>query len=89
MWKRTTNVGAFYGTLLGMIGGILVWIFSAYAYAGQVNVASLGQRSPMLLGNLAVFIISGIITIGHSLISSKEFHFESLQDKFKSFDEIA
>jgi hypothetical protein len=42
----------------------------------------------MLFGNLAVFAISGIITIGHSLISSREFHFESLKGKFKSFDEV-
>jgi SSS family transporter len=88
MWKRTTNEGAFYGTLLGMIGGIVVWVFSAYQLTGHVNVSSLGQLDPMLFGNLAVFAISGIITIGHSLISSREFHFESLKGKFKSFDEV-
>jgi len=89
MWKRTTNEGAFYGTLLGMIGGIVIWLFSAYQLTGHINVDSLGQLYPMLFGNLAVFIVSGIITIGHSLTSSTEFQFESLKGKFKSFDEVA
>ncbi|MEH7121189.1 sodium:solute symporter family protein [Neobacillus vireti] len=87
VWKRATNAGAFYGALLGMIGGVTVWLISAYVTAGHVNVESLGGLYPMLFGNLAVFVISGVISIGHALISSEEFHFESLKDKFKSFDE--
>lgn len=86
-WKRVTNAGAFYGTLFGMIGGIAVWVGSAYLLTGHVTIESLGQLNPMLFGNLAVFAISGVISIGHSLISSKEFDFESLQGKFKSFDD--
>jgi urea-proton symporter len=88
-WKRTTNGGAFYGTLLGMIGGIIIWVFSAYALTGDITIKSLGQLYPMLYGNLAVFIISGIISIGHSLKSSQEFNYASLKDKFKSFDKAA
>ncbi|MED4212634.1 sodium:solute symporter family protein [Priestia aryabhattai] len=86
-WKRATNKGAFYGTLLGMIGGVSVWFSSAYILTGHVTIESLGQLYPMLCGNLAVFIVSGIISIGHSLLSSEEFDFESLKEKFKSFDE--
>ena len=86
-WKKATNEGAFYGTLFGMIGGIIVWIVSAYVSTGQINISSLGQLTSMLYGNLAVFIFSGIISIGHSFVSTKEFNFESLKDKFKSFDE--
>ncbi|MGG1575790.1 sodium:solute symporter family transporter [Fictibacillus sp. NRS-1165] len=86
-WKRATNKGAFYGTLLGMIGGVFVWVSSAYILTGHVNIESLGQLYPMLFGNLAVFIVSGIISISHSLLSSEEFDFESLKEKFKSFDE--
>jgi SSS family transporter len=89
IWRRTTNEGAFYGTLLGMISGIITWVLSAYELTGHVTVDSLGQLYPMLFGNLAVFIISGIISIGHSLTSSKEFDFASLQGKFKSFDDVA
>lgn len=86
-WKRATSAGAFYGTLLGMVGGIIVWVVSAYASAGHVSIQSLGGLYPMLFGNLAVFIISGIISIGHSLVSSNEFDFETLKGKFTSFDE--
>lgn len=88
-WKRTTNEGAFYGTLLGMIGGLVVWAASAYVSSGHVSIESLGQLYPMLFGNVTVFFISGIISIGHSLLSSKVFNFQSLQGKFKSFDDVA
>ncbi|MFC3884471.1 sodium:solute symporter family protein [Bacillus songklensis] len=89
IWKRATNTGAFYGTLFGMVGGVTVWILSAYVTTGHVSIDSLGQLYPMLFGNLAVFVFSGIISIGHGLISSEEFDFESLKDKFKSFDDSA
>jgi urea-proton symporter len=87
IWKRATNFGAFYGTLLGMIGGVAVWVFTAYATTGHVNVESLGALKPMLFGNLSVFIISGMISVGHSLLSSDHFDFRTLRGKFKSFDE--
>lgn len=88
-WKRATSQGAFYGTLLGMIGGIITWNLSAYLLFGNISIDSLGQLYPMLFGNLAVFTISGVISIGHSLISRNEFNFESLKDKFLSFDDHA
>lgn len=89
MWKRATNEGAFYGALCGMISGIFVWNLTAYLLSGQINVESLGQLHAMLFGNVTVFLVSGIISIGHGLLSSKEFDFESLKDKFKSFDDHA
>ncbi|HZG71636.1 MAG TPA: hypothetical protein VEY51_08860, partial [Chondromyces sp.] len=87
MWKRATNDGAFYGALFGLVGGVTVWLASARVVYGGINVESLGQLEPMLFGNLAVFLISGVISIGHGLMANKEFDFESLKDKFSSFDE--
>lgn len=87
MWKRATNDGCFYGALCGMIGGVTVWLVSAYVMLGNISVESLGQLQPMLFGNVAVFLISGIISIGHGLMAKQEFDFETLKDKFKSFDD--
>ncbi|MDQ7861139.1 hypothetical protein RCO48_09115 [Peribacillus frigoritolerans] len=70
-WKRATSTGAFYGTLFGMIGGIITWNLSAYIMTGHINIESLGGLYPMLFGNLAVFTISGVIVIGHALLSRK------------------
>lgn len=89
MWKRATNEGSFFGALGGMISGIIVWNVAAYVMYGQINIDSLGQLHSMLFGNVTVFIVSGIISIGHGLLAKKEFDFESLKDKFKSFDEGA
>ncbi len=87
MWAKATNKGTFYGALCGMVSGITVWIVSAYLMSGEISVESLGQLHTMLFGNLTVFIVSGIISIGHGWIVNQEFDFESLQDKFKSFDD--
>lgn len=87
LWKRATNDGCFYGALFGMISGITVWNISAYVMYGQITVDSLGQLYSMLFGNLTVFIVSGLISIGHALLSKEEFDFEALKDQFKSFDE--
>ncbi|MBM7703502.1 sodium:solute symporter family protein [Metabacillus iocasae] len=87
LWKRATNEGSFYGALCGMIGGVTVWLTSAYVMYDQINVESLGQLKPMLFGNVTVFIISGVISIGHGFVAKQEFDFDSLKDKFKSFDE--
>lgn len=85
--EKATNTGAFYGALLGMIGGVVAWNTSAYLINGHINVEALGGLYPMLIGNSTVFIISGVISIGHGLLAEKEFDFDELKDKFKSFDE--
>lgn len=87
MWRKTTSEGAFYGALFGMVGGIIAWVTTAYVNFGEVTVESLGHLNSMLLGNVAVFVISGAIVIGHSLAANRSFDFDSLKDKFKSFDE--
>lgn len=87
MWKKATSEGAFYGALCGMAGGISVWFITAYTVFGSISVATLGELVSMLFGNVAVFLISGVISIGHGLLANREFDFGSLKNKFKSFDE--
>lgn len=87
MWKRATNNGCFYGALFGMISGITVWLLTASVRYGEISVDSLGQLHSMLFGNVTVFLVSGVIAIGHGLMSKQEFDFDSLKDKFKSFDD--
>lgn len=87
LWKRTTNQGCFYGALLGMISGVTVWLTYAYVMYGSLSVESLGQLHSMLFGNITVFLVSGLISVGHALMSREEFDFEAMKDQFKSFDE--
>ncbi|WP_163538586.1 sodium:solute symporter family protein [Gracilibacillus sp. YIM 98692] len=87
LWKRATNEGCFYGALLGMVSGVTVWMLTAHFKFGGINVANLGELHSMLYGNLTVFAVSGLISIGHAFASKQEFDFESLKDKFHSFDE--
>ncbi|MCK0471794.1 sodium:solute symporter family protein [Halalkalibacter sp. APA_J-10(15)] len=87
LWKRTTNTGCFYGALVGMVSGVTVWFSYAYGTYGVVSVDSLGQLHSMLFGNVTVFLVSGLIVVGHSLMKKESFDFEAMKDQFKSFDE--
>ncbi|SES12236.1 transporter, SSS family [Gracilibacillus ureilyticus] len=87
MWKKATNAGCFYGAISGMISGISVWLLTASLKYGEISVESLGELHSMLYGNVTVFVVSGVIAIGHALISKEEFDFSTLKDKFHSFDE--
>ncbi|GAE93338.1 hypothetical protein JCM21714_2412 [Gracilibacillus boraciitolerans JCM 21714] len=69
-----------------MITGITVWVITAQLRYGEISVSSLGELHSMLFGNVTVFLVSGVIAIGHGLISNQEFDFNSLKDKFRSFD---
>ncbi|ARI78708.1 sodium:solute symporter family protein [Halobacillus mangrovi] len=87
LWKKATNTGTFYGAFSGLVLGVTVWITSAQLLFGEISVSTLGELQPMFFGNITVFLVSGTISIGHALMSSQEFDFESLKDKFRSFDE--
>ncbi|WP_226584293.1 sodium:solute symporter family protein [Halobacillus litoralis] len=87
MWKKATNTGTFFGASSGLIFGVTVWLTSAYLFYGQISVQSLGELEPMFFGNITVFLVSGVISVGHALIANQEFDFDSLKDKFRSFDE--
>ncbi|WP_165997418.1 sodium:solute symporter family protein [Bacillus sp. Cs-700] len=87
LWKKATNEGTFYGALSGFILGVTAWMTSAYVMFGEVSVGSLGQLESMFFGNITVFIVSGVISVGHGLMANQEFDFDTLKDKFKSFDD--
>ncbi|MDQ0483866.1 sodium:solute symporter family protein [Guptibacillus hwajinpoensis] len=87
MWKKATNTGTFYGALFGFIFGVTAWMTSAQLLVGEITVNSLGQLQPMFFGNITVFLVSGLISVGHGLIANEEFDFDTLKDKFRSFDD--
>ncbi|MYL37535.1 sodium:solute symporter family protein [Halobacillus litoralis] len=87
LWKKATNAGTFYGAASGLVLGVTAWLVSASTIYGEISVQSLGELEPMFFGNITVFLVSGAISIGHALYANQTFDFDSLKDKFHSFDE--
>src|SRR3990172_6867320 len=86
VWKRVSSFGAFWGTLLGFISGIIVWLVVASAQDGSSLLVAMGEMVPMACANCTVVLVSGIVCLidGYWLQSGK-FDFSRIQLMVTSF----
>lgn len=86
MWKRLSSFGAFWGTLLGFISGIIVWIIMASVQNEGSFIAAISDILPMAYANCTVVLVSGIVClIDGYLLKSNHFDFSRLQLRITSF----
>ncbi|ENH68182.1 Putative urea active transporter 1, partial [Fusarium oxysporum f. sp. cubense race 1] len=66
IWRKQTKLAAISSAFLGMATGLGVWLGSAYAFSGEVTVASTGGTLPCMYGTVASlfspFLYSVVIT---------------------------
>lgn len=75
IWKKTNKVSASLSAILGLLSGIIVWLFSAYSLYGNISVISTSHDIPLLLGNLTSFTTGFAFVILGSLIKPDNFNF--------------
>jgi len=75
IWKKTNKVSASLSAILGLLSGIIVWLFSAYSLYGNISVMSTSHDIPLLLGNLTSFTTGFAFVILGSLIKPDNFNF--------------
>ncbi len=86
MWKRLSSFGAFWGTLLGFISGIIVWIIIASVQDESSLIAAIGKIVPMAYANCTVILVSGIVClIDGYLLNNKHFDFSKIHLRISSF----
>ena len=86
MWKRLSSFGAFWGTLLGFISGIIVWLVVASAQDGSSLLVAMGEMVPMACANCTVVLVSGIVClIDGYWLQSGQFDFSRIQLMVTSF----
>lgn len=86
MWKRLSSFGAFWGTLLGFISGIIVWLVVASAQDGSSLLVAMGKMVPMACANCTVVLVSGIVClIDGYWLQSGQFDFSRIQLMVTSF----
>ncbi len=75
IWKKTNKASTSLSAILGLLLGIIVWLFSAYSLYGNISVISTSHDIPLLLGNLTSFTTGFIFVILGSLIKPDNFNF--------------
>ena len=86
VWKRVSSFGAFWGTLLGFMSGIVTWVIMAlYQNEGSLFEA-MGKMLPMACANCTVVLVSGIICMIDGFWLNKiQFDFSVTQHMISSF----
>ena len=86
VWKKLSSFGAFWGTLLGLIGGIIVWIIVASAQSEGSLFVAMSKMVPMAYANCTAILISGIVClIDGYLLNNNQFDFSKIHQKVSSF----
>ncbi|KAF4460306.1 Sodium solute symporter [Fusarium albosuccineum] len=67
LWKGQTRLAAIIAPIVGMACGISVWLGTAYAYFGEVSIASTGGTMPCLFGCVTSFFVPLPVTLIISL----------------------
>ena len=87
LWKKTHRIAATAGAIIGLICGIIIWLFTANSMFGEITLVSTGNQIPLLYGNIASILTGLLITIFGSLIKSENFDFGIMHQKILVVDD--
>ncbi|TPX65724.1 hypothetical protein SpCBS45565_g04923 [Spizellomyces sp. 'palustris'] len=79
-WRKQTATGAIAGAITGFVCGVSLWLIVTKAYYGEINIDTTGGNYPMLAGNLASLIMSGIVSTAVSLYRPDNYDWESTKN---------
>lgn len=86
-WKKTNKTAAILGSLLGLTAGICSWITTTWLLYGQLSIATTGETTPLLVGNIvSITVGAGVVIIG-SLVKPQNFNFELMKQKILVVDD--
>ena len=72
LWERMSTVAAIAAPWIGFFCGITVWFVTAYKRSGRIDVASTGDTTNALAGNLASFGVGFIMAVVLSYLFPKK-----------------
>ncbi|KAI2468481.1 sodium/proline symporter [Annulohypoxylon bovei var. microspora] len=73
LWGGQTKAAAIISPIVGVCCSLSVWLGTAYAYFGELSVASTGSTMPCLFGCVAAFFVPLLITLFVSLTRPSSF----------------
>ncbi|KAA1474203.1 Na+/solute symporter [Dentipellis sp. KUC8613] len=88
-WSRLSRAGVFAGTLGGLVTGMLAWMIGCWKIYGSINITNLALPYSAVCSGLTGLLISGILTVGVSLLSHEEYDFQGTRAIAELDDEPA
>lgn len=85
MWKRLSSFGAFWGTLIGLISGITLWVIMASVHSKGSFIDAMDKMIPMAYASCTAILVSGIICLIDGYILNRSFNFSKIHIRLTSF----
>ncbi|KAJ4296803.1 hypothetical protein N0V90_006851 [Kalmusia sp. IMI 367209] len=73
LWSRQTKTAAAVSPILGMASALSVWLGTAYAYFGEITIASTGATMPCLFGCVTAMVVPLPTSVIISLLWPEKF----------------
>jgi len=87
IWKKTNKIAASISAIVGLSFGVIVWLYSAHYFYGNISVTSTSHDIPLLLGNLTSFVSGfGLVILG-SWIKPDNFNFNITKQRIVVVEE--
>jgi nucleotide-binding universal stress UspA family protein len=86
-WKKTNKNAAIMGSILGLAAGICSWISATWLLYGHLSIATTGETTPLLIGNVLSILVSATVVVIGSLLKPQNFNFDLMKQKILVVDD--
>ncbi|MEO9363414.1 MAG: sodium/solute symporter [Nitrososphaera sp.] len=87
VWKKANKVAATSAAIVGLACGIGAWLATANALYGEITIATTGQNTPLLIGNVTAISVGALVSIAGSLLRPENFNFEVMKQRILVVDD--
>lgn len=81
VWKDQSKAAFIISPIFGIVGGLAVWLGTAYGLYGSVTIKTTGEQLPCLYGGLTALFLPGIVTVVISLIKPANYNWNLMINK--------
>ncbi len=67
-WKKTNKTAVILGALVGLIAGICSWVTMTWLLYGELSIATTGETTPLLIGNIVSISVGAGVVLKRSLV---------------------
>jgi urea-proton symporter len=86
-WKKTNKNAAIMGSILGLAAGICSWMTTTWLLYGHLSIATTGETTPLLIGNVLSISVGATVVVIGSLFKPQNFNFDLMKQKILVVDD--
>jgi SSS family transporter len=86
-WKKTNKNAAILGSISGLAAGICSWITATWLMYGHLSIATTGETTPLLIGNVVSISVGATVVVIGSLFKPQNFNFNLMKQKILVVDD--